>query len=585
MLAIYGIFAAKLGKRTDFPVQLLDDAVTPLSMNVRTVDGEIHRARGRVAICPDPVAWNNKTAYDEGDAVIHGGVIYVADVGTTGNEPPHADWTAVTVPDSTAPILHYHRLVLRSGLSYLYAFTKNAIYVWNETQSYWQNWVGETDAVEAIVIDPTTTEWSTATYHDMIIATNGKQALLYGGPGKVAVLGTSPFTYVGDNSSIATHGLDLDGDGDGTKVIAKFVLTYEDYVLIGNLSEGGTAANNRMRHCGIGDIMDWDQTGAAAGAIDIPNQTGLTGGKVSGDRVILFGDSAYGQLWLTADEYLRFEYAEISSEYGCMAPGSIVARVDGSILFLASDMRLREAASGRDISEGIDDVLRRIPLEYVSLVRAQRIPEYDEIWWSIPYGLVEANNRVITLTADGVWNELSWDIACFGAYSTQTAWTLETLPYATLTEWAEEWVTIGDMAGASGFLYDIGADDTGATYRLHATTTDKGEDFSGAFSLETDLYEGFALNVFKRLLRVRLYMQRDPGTTINVAVARDSELYWRDIGAHTMVVPSVFDTALMVILDYPCDGRAQHFGIRVESSNGDFRFVGMLFEYVPDGAR
>jgi len=583
MVQHYGIFAAGMGKRTDFPVALLADAITPISENVRTVDGEVHRARGRVEIFPDPVAWDNKTTYDAADAVIHGGVIYVSNVGANvGNEPPHAKWDIATVPDSTAPILHYHRLVTRAGVAYLYAFTKNAIYLWNETQSYWENVVGATDDAAAIDIVATTTEWSTCTYHDKVFATNNKQPVLYGGSGDT-------FIYLDDNRSAAVneHGLFLDGGVNSTVVVAKFILTYEDYLFIGNLDLGGAAAHNQMMHCGIGDFSDWDQTGAAAGAIDIPNQTGLNGAAVSGDRMMIFGNDSYGQMWLTADEYLRFEYAEINPHYGCKAPGSIVTKADGTMLFLASDMRMREARTGQDISTGLDDVFARIPVGSVELIRSHRVAEYDEIWWSIPYGLATANNRVITLTADGVWNELSWDIACFGVHSTQAAWTLATLrdAYATLAEWRIYWETIGDMFGDAGFLYDIGADATGATYRLHAATTDKGEDFLGRFSLGTTLTEKFSLNMHKRLLRVRLYLMRDANTTIEVLVKCGPTLYPRVAGSQTIPRPSTLDDADMVILDYPCNFRGRHFEVQVRSRNGDFRFVGMECEFIMDGMR
>lgn len=575
----YGIFSPRLGKRTNYPVQLLDDAVTPLSENVRTVDGEIHRAKGRVEVLTTP-AWDATTDFVTGKAATHGGATYVSTATpNVNNEPPHANWTAVTVPDSTSPILHYHRLVLRSGAGYLFAFTKDAIYEWDETNSYWANRVGETDAAEAIVIDNATTEWSTCTYNDQVIATNNKQAILVGSNG-------TDFIYLGDNASIAVHGLDLDGDGNGTKVVAKFVLTYENYLFCGNLSEAGTAARNRLRYCGIGDETDWDDTGAAAGYNDIPNQTGLVGAAVSGDRMFVFGETNYGELWLTANADLRFEYAEISPEYGCKAAGSIVTRADGTMLFLASDMRIRVARTGQDVSEVIGDVLDQIPLASIATVRATRIEEYDEIWWAIPYGInVTANNRVLTMTARGAWNELLISVPCFGRYSTQTSYTIGTLPYATLTEWREYWATIGDMQGGSGFLYDITADTAGATWRLHAATSDKGETFTGRFSLETDLSEKVALNMFKRLLRVRVYVMRDGGTTVDLAVARDREMYWRHQGSEAIPTASAADNEEMVILDYPVNLRARHFGFRIGAADGDFRCIGAEFEFNPDGAR
>lgn len=581
----FGIFAPALGKRTNWPVQLLDDAVTPLSHNVRTVDGEVHRAKGRVEVCTTP-AWDTDETYAAGNAVTHGGTTYTNDTGSN-SEPPSADWTAVaSVPDSTSPILHYHRLVLRSGAAYLFCFTKDGIFEWDETNSYWVDRVGEHDGglPLAITIAPCT-GWSTATYHDatndrdVLVASNNTQSILVGANG-------TDFTYLGDNTSADQHGPILDGGAAGIKVHAKFVVVHENYLHLCNTNENSADKPNRDRHNGIGDIDDWNDAGAAAGYNDIPGRGGLNGGKVDGHRLWLWQDNQYGFTHLTDNPDVRFPYTEVSDKYGCKAPGSIISRADGTVLFLASDMRLRVAGTGQDISDPIDDVLAKIPVGAVSAVRAHRVEEYDEVWWAIPYGGGQtANNRVLTLTAGGAWNELAVAIPCFGIYSTQVTYTIGTVPYVTLAEWQDHWPTIGDPQGASGFLYDIAAGTAGDTYRLHAATTDAGSDFTGEFSLATDLSPQITLHMYKVLLRIRLYVMRDFGTTMDVAIARDRELIWQHIKSVTIPTFSDDDSGDMVILDYPCRRRARHFDIRIGSNDGNFRCVGAEFEYIQDGAR
>ena len=173
---------------------------------------------------------------------------------------------------------------------------------------------------------------------------------------------------------------------------------------------------------------------------------------------------------------------------------------------------------------------------------------------------------------------------CFGIYSTQVTYTIGTLPYDTLAEWAAEWDTIGDPQGASGFLYDIAAGTAGETYRLHAADTDAGSDFTGKFSLATDLTEGVGLHQYKRLLHMQLFVRRDAGTTMDVAVVEDRAAYWRHVGSEEIPNATATDSGDMVILDFPTDKRARHFDIRVSSGDGDFRVLGMTFDFDMDGA-
>jgi len=575
----FGIFAPILGKRTNFPTQLLDDNATPVSQNVRTIDGEIHSVLGRAPLLVTP-AWDDEETYAADVAVIYEGVTYTSDNLGNTTVPDVGTWTAVTVPNAAKPILHYHHLVTTGGSSYTFAFTEDCIYIWDNTNSYWRNHLGAYGDAAAIVLTATTS-WSTCTFNNQVIATNGQadNPPLVGDE-------TDEFVYLSKNASAAVHGLDLDGDAAAELSKAGFVVAFQGYVLVGDTTETDPYYN-RLRYCAIGEHEDWDEVGSTAGFINIGDTTPINGAAVWGDYLIVFKDTSIWKVWLTADADVVFESAQISDVYGCRAPQSAVLAADGTMVFLASDMRIR-TVDGEDISAQIDKVLREITEDAVGAVRAFRVERNNELWFSVPYGSGEtANNRILTVAPGGVWNILLFAIPAFGRYERQADVTIDGLDaeFASIEEWSAAWGSIDAAVGSGGFVYDISADAAGGTWQLNATTDDKGAAFDAKFSLASDLTEGSDLITYKRLLRARLFVLRDCGTDIELYVRRDGANVPDYIGARTIPNATGEDSSEITVLDYPCRLRAKHFEFLIEAGNGAMRFLGIELEYTRDGVR
>ncbi len=577
----FAIISPDRGLRTDAPTQLLQDAITPTSENVRTEDGEIHRVLGRAALLTTP-AFDVAVDYAIGKAVLSGGLTYVSNANpNVGNTPPHANWTVTTVPNSAKPILRYHNLNTTAGSAFLFAFTEDDIYLWDDTNSYWNQWIDPHDDAAPIVLTATT-EWSTDTINDKVVATNNLEPILVGD-------GSSPFVFLDINASAANRGLDTTGNGTANITRVKFVRAFQNFLLACNIFEptaSPTASPRRIQYSVIGDHTDWDSLTSTAGFLDTPGQAALNGSELDGDHCVMIKDERYGTIWLTTHPDIPFEYADISTEFGCKAPDSFVTASDGTLVFLASDRRIRRVRDGQEISGAVDDVLNLIPYDSVGAVRGHRIESLDEVWWAIPHGSGQtANNRVLTVAEGGVWNLLTWDIQAFGSFQRQSTLTINGLDaeFDTIKDWGDAWDSIDSVQAAEGFVFDIATDSTGATYQLNASVNDKGASFDGKFSLGTTLTEQPDIINYKRLFRIRLYVLRDSGTTMTVSIKLDGNTSFVLIGSESIPSPTASDNSEIPILDYPCDFRAKHFEVLIESNDGAFRVISADFLFRFDG--
>ena len=133
----YGIMSPTLGMTTNFPTILLNDARIPDAENVRFHEGEIHRCRMRIAIL-------------------------------TEGSPTFSD-----------PVLRYHTLEKTDGTQYLFAFTENEVYKWVPGTPAWVAWSDYEGGDVGGLTDPVT-RWSSRTWQDQVIATNGSDKILIG---------------------------------------------------------------------------------------------------------------------------------------------------------------------------------------------------------------------------------------------------------------------------------------------------------------------------------------------------------------------------------------------------------------------
>jgi len=390
------------------------------------------------------------------------------------------DSAKVQTPDKN-PIIHYHTFVKRStGAQYLLAFTKAHIYHWNlSTKAFDTKWTNHNISVNTIKFDDNgddpdtitdsgtgfvtagfvpgdkititgstsnngdytigsedtdvtagvltliatdelTTEaagddvvivancdnWETESYNDKVIATNGIDfVLVWDTTGSFAAL---------DEAT----GIEYDTGKFLTK--CKYLITYENYLILGYTYEDGSWYPQRTRWNAIGAETTWIPTGAAggAGSTEVGKSDFIKGFGLYRGHLIVFKETSYFKYWLVGSVY-TFNGAFISMKIGCKCSGSIVNDNKGRLYWYASDGTIKEMSVGT-ISQPIQtDIIDKIYQGSIDFIKSKFIDETKEVWWSIPFENA-LNNKIITLKEDErgnrIWGQLDLAIPAFGSY-------------------------------------------------------------------------------------------------------------------------------------------------------------------------
>jgi len=145
-----------------------------------------------------------------------------------------------------------------------------------------------------------------------------------------------------------------------------------------------------------------------------------------------------------------------------------------------------------------------------------------------------------------------------------------------------EWILFQTAASGiipTGTNLFICGDYSGYTYQLMRAETDDGETYIGYFVLTTDLANKSGLSYYKRILDIDLYLKSESAGTIEIYVKRDSEASWVSLGSVSLI-----GAEEIIIKHLAVDIRAKHFLFKISATNA-FRFLGVLFEYLPEDMR
>jgi hypothetical protein len=523
----FGIFEDISGVREDIPCIKLSHAYSPESENVFLRYGKVRRMPGRL---PDFLDSN-------------------------GDKVP--------TPDGN-PIIHYHRHFDSLNTEYVFAFTKAHIY----------RWLTDTLAFTSLFTCSSDCEmWESASFNGKVIATNWVDYIIYWDE-------TTPGT---DFAALdTTSGLDTDG---GTTYVtkAKYLKVFDDRVIIGFTQEGGETYPYRIRWCSLRDESDWQSNGGSGDANykDFLEGPDLLRGfghytAYNLNLLIVFKSLSYYPGWSVETEEIFSFPTRI--KIGLMATHSVINDTDGKCYFMANDYTIREVREGV-ISQGIDKTLRKISPTYQHLIESTFIDEYNMLCWSVPGSAASTGlDKLIRYNLDKKIFEIdTFAVRAFGQYSRQTSYSIDTYP-GTIDEATE---IFDSVANITGFPIDLASDESGYTYDLHSSQLDCGSSYTSKLVLTTDLTRGQALKFFKRLWSIQLWLDRKESGSVTISIKKDTAANWLSLGTVDMSDSALPDVA---IKDLPCDGRARHFLIKIESTV-DFAFLGMIFDFNFDGAR
>ncbi len=516
----YGILSPVLGIQEAMPSILLNDANFPEMTNARFYNGEVWRVRGRAAELKD------------GDDV------------------------KVQAPDGN-PIIHYHYYLKRAtGSAYLLVFTKANVYYWNPI------------ALEFTSVFECSEDcdmWSTAGYNDKVIATNNVD-FVQEWSGNVS----AGFTALDDTTDGIEYGSSI------YLTAAKFVTTFQNFLILGYTTENGVIYRKRIRWNAIGDESSWN-TGDA-GSAELAGNDDITGFAKRQDRLFVFKQDSIIQFWAVSTD-LVFNGSIYSPNYGCPAPKSIVETPEGHIFYYASDRTFKEI-DGTEISKPVNKTLTQIPANLTEGIEGKYSWDNRVVLWAYPEGPVEENNRVFTYDhLANRWGKESKHVNAFGEYkSGAIVYTWTTLPYDTWLTWDwDMWMWTG---GQEGVPILLSGDKDGYTFSYYGGELDDGASYDGHFILSTDLRQGETLSFYKRLLFMQIYVRKEAaGGTITVEIKTDTEPNWMSAGSISLA-----GTEDILIKTLPVNSRGKTFEIKFSGSSR-FRFLGAIFEYEGIGGR
>ena len=487
--------------------------------------------------------------------------------GANGGAFVDADGEKVQTPDGNI-IIHFHKHISSIGLEHTFAFTKAHIYKWNQAAYQYETfWTCSSDC----------DLWDTVSIDRKIIATNGKDFVLYWDE-------TTPATEFEPLGS--ADGLDIGGAVYITT--AKYCASCEGYLILGATTEDGVHYASRERWSTLGDIDDFDETG--------DGNTGVKDFIQGSDSIKGFGNYTYGDtefliVFKGESIYTQFlvesldvwSIIRLAGTLGLLATHAAINDSEGNLYYIASDYTCRKYPK-EIISMPKEVTLRGMNVTYQDYIEATYIDCYNQIWWSIPSSLSSTgNDKIIALNLNyGVWHDYPFVIRAFGDWSRQEGYTIDGLDELsdTIDGLDASLPSIDYVSAIAGFPLDICSDYSGYTYVLHASEEEKGTPISREFVISISLTESHSLDIFKRIFKAMLiFAGRSTEGDIDLFVKRDNEASWQSLGEIELAsTRRIADAKLKV------NKRAKHFLFKGVSTVL-FDVIGMYFDYEFDGDR
>jgi len=195
------------------------------------------------------------------------------------------------------------------------------------------------------------------------------------------------------------------------------------------------------------------------------------------------------------------------------------------------------------------------------------------------------------LTQTDTWDEHDNGVGSYGAepytkplteLTANTSYWIRAYATNSIGTSYSEWIQFQTAAVGiipTGTKINICSDYSGYTYQLQRSETDDGLPYTAYFVISTDLADKQGLSFYKRILDLHLYFRSEASGTAGIYVKRDSEADWQSVGSVALT-----GTEDIIIKHLACDIRAKHFLFKISAANM-FRFLGCLFESIPEGMR
>lgn len=633
---LFGIMDEIKGNREDMTRIKLNKAFSPESTNVRLNQGKVTRILGRAKELTD-------ATYDTGTVTVANGSATVTGAGTGwligtltplwGSDDLEAATGRQIIITDSGDTTHTHTIKSvdsalqitldtnysgtgEGGLSYVIGVLgakviapdentiiryhlhnddiNNIEYLFCYTKSHAYRWISTHSAFVLYYTNPGSdvTLWDTVSFNDKLISTSNQDFVQVWSDGA----GSAADTEFADLDTVDS-GLDLDG-GSTFLTRAKYVTIYENYVLLGFTTEGGTVYPYRRRHSSLRDAEDWDETGDGdTGGTDFTGRGSIKGFGIytanNANLLITFmKDGATGSLqttWLVTEDIV-FQNDELNNTLGLLATHSVVNDKSGNLYFVGTDYTIRRLFRDEPVSNAIENTIKNLNVTLQDNIVSTYIDQFNWLAWSIPQGDSSTGNDKVVYydktesdkSGLNIWYSGSWPARAFGSFTRQATLTIDGLDTLYDTIDGIGLATIDSTEQRAGFPLDIASDYSGYTFDLHASETDDGISFTGELVIVTDFSNKGTPTIFKRLNAGIEHIYETESTsdfTATHSYKTDNDGNW--MGADSV---NLAGTGKYVYPYIPYDLRSRLFQFRQQVTNR-FAWVGMIVDFEEDGDR
>lgn len=368
----------------------------------------------------------------------------------------------------------------------------------------------------------------------------------------------------------------------GSPPLAKYVAAFGDYLLLGNITDGGNARYARVQWCDTGDIETW--TGGNAGSVDlIEDPEDITGFGLFGNLLTVHKtNSIYvGQLVSTSD-VIRFDRK--TTGVGTCAEATIANLPSGEQIFLALDgIHLFNGVTAPPIDSPIQDEIREeMNLAYAYKAQGVFVKELDEYWVAVPIG---SDTEPLTIykynyRTKQVFKDTKSDLVSLGIFlnTVESTWDDKTNTWDSETT---SWNSSSNMA--SNPVVILGGS-TGVTSERGTGTNDNGAAVSSKSDTKDFTAEDLGAPDMDRLVRWKGMKVWAKGTGVTVSYSTNGGATWT--AATTLTLDSDYPTdsaPLMVYFDVVSSKLRLRFSNAVLSGSATlkkYQLLGSLREVV-----
>lgn len=371
-------------------------------------------------------------------------------------------------------------------------------------------------------------------------------------------------------------------DLTGSPPKARYITTFENYVVLGFVYDGGNDYPQQYDWCALGDETNWSTGDSGSATISEPGFIkGFSPGTIEGYKIIGTEDGIYRISLVSGDEVFHRE--TVTLDFGIDAPDSMV-NYGRALYGFCSDNTFKKItlSSWEIISKSLDTTIRGFSPAYKQYIQGVFNVEYGLLLWLVPDLLSNGTlNKILCLDLDDneAWSLLNIEGACFGTYYEGTSTTWDTLPYATWAAW--DWGIWDKFSVLANYLTTLVSDYSGYLYKMFASDLDNGVAYNRVFVLGSDLQEQRGISNFKRLLKIEAFFESETTRprTIGVQIKGDKQVSWQDTqdGYEKSIVNNQNEITMVKFFfdDIPL---ARHFLFKF-SANNFFRFLGMIVYY------